>query len=183
MQEMLTWMHEKMDADLEENGAETKALRNKRMEANMNERTACQEATEANPEKMETNSEAMQSAEEHREVLKEGIAVKFSGTTKKRHRGRKKAAGRCGKAKELTRGDCGSRRTLAAACRKVFRRAAVARRREHGLQRQGKDNMAPRTPKGRTSRMQNRNKGPSTRRQLRLKIERRLRGSLSDWSS
>jgi hypothetical protein len=46
---------------------------------------------------------------------------------KKRHRGQHLAAGRRGELKELTRGDCGSQRKLAAACRKVSRRAAVAR--------------------------------------------------------
>jgi hypothetical protein len=45
---------------------------------------------------------------------------------KKRHRDRNLAAGRHGKPKELTRGDCGSLRKLAAACRKVSHRARVA---------------------------------------------------------
>jgi hypothetical protein len=118
-----------MDADLEETRAETKAMRDKRMEANMawrEETTADREAMEANPE-METNSE-MQSSGEHQNVPKEGVAVKSSRTTKKRHRGRNLAAGRRGEPKDLTRGDCESRRKLAAACRKVARRAAVARR-------------------------------------------------------
>jgi hypothetical protein len=48
---------------------------------------------------------------------------------KKRHRGQKQAAERCEEPNELTRGIFGSRRKLAAACRKVSRRATVARRR------------------------------------------------------
>jgi hypothetical protein len=72
-----------------------------------------------NPEEIEPDSE-------HREVPQEVAAVKSSGTMKKRHRDRHLAAGRCGKPKELTRGDCGSRRKLAAACRKVSRRARAS---------------------------------------------------------
>jgi hypothetical protein len=45
---------------------------------------------------------------------------------KRRHRGRKKAAGRRLEPKELNRGDRGSRKKLDAACRKVSRRATVA---------------------------------------------------------
>jgi hypothetical protein len=57
--------------------------------------------------------------------------------------------------------------------------AKVARDKEHGLQKQGKDDIAPRTLKGRTSRKE-RLKGPEckieiknagTRRQLRHKFE------------
>jgi hypothetical protein len=50
---------------------------------------------------------------------------------KKRLRDRLLAAGRRGEPKELTRGDCGSRRKLAAACRNVSRRAVVARRKRN----------------------------------------------------
>jgi hypothetical protein len=62
----------------------------------------------------------------------------------------------------------------------MTRSAKVARRREHGLQIRGKDDSAPRTLKGRTSRIKHW-KGPEckikitdpyTRWQLRLKIER-----------
>jgi hypothetical protein len=45
---------------------------------------------------------------------------------KKRHRDRKPAAGRRGEPNELTRGDCGSEKKLAAACKKITRRATVA---------------------------------------------------------
>jgi hypothetical protein len=84
------------------------------------ERTAWQEAMEARLGCEEPTSV------EHREVPTEEAAVKSSRTMKKRQRGRHPAAGRRGEPKERTRGDCGSRRKLAAACRKVFRRAAVA---------------------------------------------------------
>lgn len=50
---------------------------------------------------------------------------------KKRQRGRHQAAARRGKPKELSRGDCGSRRKLAAACSKMSRRAAVAWRKRN----------------------------------------------------
>jgi hypothetical protein len=68
-------------------------------------------ALKANPEEMESESE-------HREVPKEDAIVKPVKGRKKRH-------------KELTRGDCGSRRKLAAACRKVSRHAEVARRKRN----------------------------------------------------
>jgi hypothetical protein len=47
---------------------------------------------------------------------------------RKRRKGRKLTAERRGEPKELTRGDCGFRRKLAASCRKASRLAAVARR-------------------------------------------------------
>jgi hypothetical protein len=46
---------------------------------------------------------------------------------KKRRRGKKQAAGRCEEPKELTWGENGSQRKLAATCRKVFCHAEVAR--------------------------------------------------------
>jgi hypothetical protein len=158
----------------------------------------------------------MESDVEHLEVSTEEAAVKSSGIMKKRQMGRHLAAGRRGEPKELTRGDCGSRRKLAADCRKVSRRATVARhkgnvfrkirtqgncglrkefaaagrkmtrcaemarRREHRLQSQGKDDMAPRIPWERTFRMNSWKSpeckigimDPGTRRQLRFKIEK-----------
>jgi hypothetical protein len=50
---------------------------------------------------------------------------------KKRNGGRHLATGRRGEPKELSRGECGCRRWLAAACRKVSRRAAVTRRKKN----------------------------------------------------
>jgi hypothetical protein len=72
------------------------------------------EATDlkANPEEMESDSN-------HQEAPKEDVVVKPVKGRKKRHRGRMLAAGRHGEPKELTRGDCGSQRKLAATCRKV----------------------------------------------------------------
>jgi hypothetical protein len=62
---------------------------------------------------------------EHREVPMEEATVKSSETMKKRHRGWHLTTGRCGEPKGLNQGDCGSRRKLTAACRKVSRHAAV----------------------------------------------------------
>jgi hypothetical protein len=137
----------------------------------------------------------MQSIEEHQENLKEDVAVIPVGGLRKRRRDCNLAAERRQKMRERTRGNRGSRRTSAAACRKVSRRAKVAwqksnlirkiriqvslesrkelavarrkmmhrakvaRRRGHDRKRYDQDNVAPRTPKGRTSGMR-RWKGP-----------------------
>jgi hypothetical protein len=85
---------------------------------------ACLDSKEINPEKMEFESE-------HWDVPKEDAIVKPVKERKKRHRGRKIAAGRRGEPKKLTRGNCGSRRKLAATCRKVSRRARVAWRKRN----------------------------------------------------
>jgi hypothetical protein len=104
--------------------AETKAMRDKRMEAytndNRKETTVCQDAMESNPEKMGPNpEEMMQSLEGHQEVPKEDATVaKPVNERRKRHRGQKLTAGQCGEPKDLTQRNCGSRRKLAAACRK-----------------------------------------------------------------
>jgi hypothetical protein len=87
-----------------------------------NETTACNEATE----KIELDPGMMRSAEEHHDVPSEDVVRAVKGL-KKRHRGRKLTAGRRGEPKELTRGNCGSWRKLAAARRKVSRHATVAR--------------------------------------------------------
>jgi hypothetical protein len=161
------------------------------------------------------NPEDMKSEVEHWKVPKEDAVGKPVKGRKMWHRGQKQAAERCGEPKELTRGDCGSQRKLAATCRKVSHHARVAWHKrnvfrkirtwgnwgsqskfatgrmrmtccaagtvmEHRLQRQGKDDMAPRTLKGRMSRMKRRKgpeckigiKDPGTRWLLRLKIER-----------
>jgi hypothetical protein len=80
---------------------------------------------------LEANPEEMESEWEHREVPKEDAVVKTVEGRKKGHRIRKQAAGRCGEPKEPTRVDCGSRRKLAAACRKMSRRVEVARRKKN----------------------------------------------------
>jgi hypothetical protein len=85
------------------------------------ETIACQETTEAR----------LESESEHREVPNEDAVVKPVGGLKKRYRGWKQAAGRRGEPKELIRGDCGSRKKLAATCRKVSRCATVALRKRN----------------------------------------------------
>jgi hypothetical protein len=89
-------------------------------------RTACQEATEANPEKMEPNPEMMQSIGEHQEVPKEEPAVRYSGALKKWHRGWNLAMERRQKLKERTQGNCGSWKKLTVAGRKMTHHTGVA---------------------------------------------------------
>jgi hypothetical protein len=115
------------------------------MKKGRRELMACQETTEANPETtmscLETTEacrsskdlspEEMESEVERRKVPTEEAAVKSSRAMKKRHRGRRMAAGRRKKPKELTRRDCGSQWLLAAASRKVSRHATVAWRERH----------------------------------------------------
>jgi hypothetical protein len=79
-----------------------------------------------------------------------------------------------------TQGNCGPHKELAAAGIKMTHTAEVARSREHRLQRQEKDGIAPKTPKGRTSRVKRWNgpenkigiMDPDKRRQVHLEIER-----------
>jgi hypothetical protein len=127
MQEMIRINQEQMmadrKADQEEIKQETRAGQEHLMSmlnAHHERMMACLGKTAATD--LKTNAEEMESESEHREVPQEVAAVKSSGTMKNRHRDRHLAARRCGKPKELTRGDCGSQRTLAAACRKVSRR-------------------------------------------------------------
>jgi hypothetical protein len=75
-------------------------------------------------------TEAHLECEEHQVALNEDAVVKPVKGRKKRHRGRKPAAGRREEPKELTRRDCGSGKKLVAACRKVSSCATVA---WHGL--------------------------------------------------
>jgi hypothetical protein len=88
-----------------------------------NEMTAYNEATE---EIEKINPGMMQSVEEHQDVLNEDVAVMPVGEPKKRRRGRKLTSVRCGGPKKLNRGNCGSWKKLAAACRKVSCHATVA---------------------------------------------------------
>jgi hypothetical protein len=85
------------------------------------ETTTCNKA-----KKTVLDPEMMQSVEEHQEVPRENAIVKSVKGRKKRRRGRKSTAGRRGEPKKLTRGNCGSRRKLAVACRKVSRHATVS---------------------------------------------------------
>jgi hypothetical protein len=94
---------------------------------------ACLGKTKADTEKPEPDPGMMQSAEEHQEFTKEDTAVKPVKGRKRRHRGRKPAAGRRGEPKEPTRGDCGSGKKLAVAWKKITHRATVAWRKRNVL--------------------------------------------------
>jgi hypothetical protein len=96
------------------------------MKDEQKETMACQEMTEACQDSKELSPEEMESQSESREVPTEEAGMKSSRTMKKRHTDRRIAAGRRRTQKELTRGNFESRRKLAAACRKVSRRATVA---------------------------------------------------------
>jgi hypothetical protein len=80
---------------------------------------------------LEANPEEMQPEAMHREVPKKEAAAKYSGAVKKRHRGQHLAAGPRGQPEERTRGNFGSRKKLAAACRKMTRSAEEARFKAH----------------------------------------------------
>jgi hypothetical protein len=69
----------------------------------------------------------------HEEVPMEDAAVMPVGGLRKQRRGRKQAAGRCEEPEKLNREICGSREKLAAACRKLSRRATVAWRKNNIL--------------------------------------------------
>jgi hypothetical protein len=101
------------------------------------EKTACHEATETHMEKTEPDPGMMQSVAKHQVALKEDAVVKPVKVRKERHRSRKPAAERRGEPKEMTRGDCGCGRKLAAACRRVSRRARVAWRKRNFLRKIG----------------------------------------------
>jgi hypothetical protein len=95
------------------------------MKKDRKEAVSCQVTMAACLDSKKLNPEDMKSEVEHREIPTEEVAVKSSGIMRKRHRGRHIAVGRCGEPKELTRGDYGSQRKLAAACRNVSHHAAV----------------------------------------------------------
>jgi hypothetical protein len=101
------------------------------------ERTASQDAMEADTEKTDPDPGMMQSTVVHQEFSKNDAAVIPVKGRKKRRRARKPAAGRCGEPNELTRSDCGSGKHLAAACKKITRRATVAWRKRKVLRRIG----------------------------------------------
>jgi hypothetical protein len=130
-QELLTKMKEdlltKMKEDRKADHEDLLASMEKRMtmlEAQQKRMMVSLGQTEANTEKIDPRM--MQSPEEHQDVPSEDVVVKPVKGLKMRRRGRKCTAGRRGEPKELNRGNCGSRRKLAAACRKVSRYATVA---------------------------------------------------------
>jgi hypothetical protein len=96
---------------------------------------SCLGETDANTEEIDPGM--MQSVEEHQDVLTEDVTVMPVKGLKKRRRGRKSTAGRRGEPKKLNRGNCGSRKKLAAACSKVSRHAAVVRRKRKLFRRTG----------------------------------------------
>jgi hypothetical protein len=183
---------ERMNANLRKEMKSTVNAFQERMDASIadmkdgrKERTACQEAAEANPEKLETNPEMMQSVGEHREVPKEEAAVRSSGALKKWHRGRHLASGRRREPKERTRGNCGSRSKLAAARRRMSCRAWVTR--SQGT-RQGQCGTNPESTDAQEEitdapgRQQGR-KDPGDRRPLYLRKERTTANGIRGWSS
>jgi hypothetical protein len=91
------------------------------------ETMACRETTEAYLEEKQPTSLDRKPEVAKREVPNEDSVVKPVKRRKRRHRGKTKAARRREEPKKVTRGICGSRRKLAAACSKVSRRATVAR--------------------------------------------------------
>jgi hypothetical protein len=87
---------------------------------------ACLGQMKVHTKKTEQDPGMMPSVEEHQYTSTEEVAVMPVKGLRKRRRGRKLTAGRRGESKEVTRGNCGSRRKLDAACRKVSRHATVA---------------------------------------------------------
>jgi hypothetical protein len=132
MQEMMAEMGVKMNANQERMEAIVHSIRSERDGKIQHRVENVMERQEIPKEgaavaSLECNGlKKLESRGERREVPTEEAAVKSSGITKKQHRGQYIAAGRCIKPTKLTRGDCGSRGRLVAACRKVSRRAAVA---------------------------------------------------------
>jgi hypothetical protein len=117
-------------------------MRNTWVNDNRDETLACQELEERPEEKKRTSPDRKPEAAQKAEVPKEDAVVKPVKGRKKRHRGKKQAAERYEEPKELARGICGSRRKLVAACRKVSRRAAVARRRRNAFKNETQKKLA-----------------------------------------
>jgi hypothetical protein len=99
---------------------------------------------------MEANLEEMKFVAEQEKVPKEEAAVKPVRRLKKQHRGWHLYAGFRGKQKEWTQGKGGCWKKLAAAHRRMTRRAGVTRCKGHGCKGQNKDDVGKRTQKGRT---------------------------------
>jgi ElaB/YqjD/DUF883 family membrane-anchored ribosome-binding protein len=131
-------IHE-MWADLEQRKAEREADREQSradMEEIVDKMEERMTSTQAKAdgklkELTEPREEMMQTAGEHQLVPRVDAVIIPVRKRKRRLRGRKQAAGRHGEPKELTRGDHGSRKKLAAACRKASRCATVAWRKRN----------------------------------------------------
>jgi hypothetical protein len=131
---------EKMAADKEDFLARMDAIHEKRMamlDAHQKRMTACLGEMDANTEKIELDTGMMQSIEEHQDVPSEDVAVMPVKGLRKRRGIWKSTAGRRGEPKELNRGNHGSRRKLAATCRKVSRHAAMVWRKRKLFRRTG----------------------------------------------
>jgi hypothetical protein len=96
------------------------------MKDGQKETMACQETTKAHLVCKEPSPKKMEPEVERQEVPTDEAAAKSARITIMQHKGRHLAAGRRVKLKKLTQGDCGSWGKLAATCREVSRRAAVA---------------------------------------------------------
>jgi hypothetical protein len=70
---------------------------------------------------IELDTGMMQSMEKHQDVPSVDVAVMPVKGLEKRRRELKSTAGRRGEPKKLNRGNCGSRKKFAVACRKVSR--------------------------------------------------------------
>jgi hypothetical protein len=98
------------------------------IQSELDETTACNEATETEPD-----PGMMQSVAEHQEAPKGEATVMPVREPRRQRRVHNLAAERSQKRKERTRGVCGSRSKLAAACRKVSCHATVAWRRKNAV--------------------------------------------------
>jgi hypothetical protein len=138
-EEMLAKMEAKIVANQEKMDAWIAEMRAWRKET-----TACQEATETCLESKEPTSLEVEFEAKHEEEA----TMETFRALRKWYRDRHLDMGRCGKLKEWTQGDGGSRKTLAAVCRGMTRLAIPAWHKGHGCQEEGKDKAVPRTQKG-----------------------------------
>jgi hypothetical protein len=111
--ELLLSMQAKMDANIKAYHEEMMAM----VDAYHERMMACLGKMDADTEKTEPDPGMMQSAEEHQEIPKGEDAVMPVGELRKWRRVRSLAVERRQKWKERTRGNHGSRRESAAACR------------------------------------------------------------------
>jgi hypothetical protein len=164
----------KADANLKETNGEMIAKTDSQLE----KMKFCLGKTEATD--LEAHPEERESEAVHEEVPKEEAAVQSVVALKKRHGDRNLAVGCRRKPKKRTQGNGGSRKKFAATGRGMNRRVIPARRKGHGHQGPGRDNVARGAPGGRTlkRRRRTRQKGSDrigdrdVKEQLRLRKER-----------
>jgi hypothetical protein len=153
---------------------------------------ANQGETKAYPEQMEANPEEIESEAEHEKFPKEQAAMKPVGGLMKRHRGRNLVAERLQKPKEMTWGDCGSLKQLAAVGMRTTRRAEVAWRKGNVIRKNRTiDKVERGTLKGRTLGKRQRTrqegnkgiKGLGGRQPLYLWKARTIVNGIRGWSS